>query len=343
MLKAATGSASVAQKEEDRMERAFKRVAMIVAASAAGFFAVTDLSHGQQYPVKPVRVIVPFAPGGGSDITARQFSQKLSEGLGQQFLVDNRGGAGGLIGMELTAKAPPDGYTIMMMSASFSATSALNKPAFDPINTIVPVAEFGITPFVLTVHPSVPAKTTKELIALARNTKGGLTYASTGVGSITHLATELFMNTAKIRMVHVPYKSTGAAMGDLLSGQVPIIVGSLLPVTPHLGTGRLRALAVTTAKRWYSLPNVPTLGETLPGYEVELWFGTMTPRGTPQPIIDRINGIVNKALESAEIKKNLEQQGMVPTGGTPQKFGERIRKEYDRWVKVVQEANIKAE
>ena len=325
------------------MEKKSRRIAIAAAATVASLFGVMDASYGQQYPVKPVRVIVPFAPGGGSDITARQFSQKLSEALGQQFLVDNRGGAAGLIGMELTAKAPPDGYTLMMMSASFSASSALNKPAFDPINNIVPVAEFGITPFVLTVHPSVPAKTTKELIALARNTKGGLTFASTGVGSITHLATELFMNMAKIRMVHVPYKSTGAAMGDLLSGQVPIIVGSLLPVTPHLSSGRLRALAVTTAKRWYSLPNVPTLGETLPGYEVELWFGTMAPRGTPQPIIDRINGVVNKALESAEIKKNLEQQGMVATGGTPQKFGERIRKEYERWLKVVQEANIKAE
>jgi len=325
------------------MEKKSRRIAIAAAATVASLFGVMDASYGQQYPVKPVRVIVPFAPGGGSDITARQFSQKLSEALGQQFLVDNRGGAAGLIGMELTAKAPPDGYTLMMMSASFSASSALNKPAFDPINNIVPVAEFGITPFVLTVHPSVPAKTTKELIALARNTKGGLTFASTGVGSITHLATELFMNMAKIKMVHVPYKSTGAAMGDLLSGQVPIIVGSLLPVTPHLSSGRLRALAVTTAKRWYSLPNVPTLGETLPGYEVELWFGTMAPRGTPQPIIDRINGVVNKALEGAEIKKNLEQQGMVPTGGTPQKFGERIRKEYERWLKVVQEANIKAE
>jgi tripartite-type tricarboxylate transporter receptor subunit TctC len=325
------------------MEKKSRRIAIAAAATVASLFGVMDASYGQQYPVKPVRVIVPFAPGGGSDITARQFSQKLSEALGQQFLVDNRGGAAGLIGMELTAKAPPDGYTLMMMSASFSASSALNKPAFDPINNIVPVAEFGITPFVLTVHPSVPAKTTKELIALARNTKGGLTFASTGVGSITHLATELFMNMAKIKMVHVPYKSTGAAMGDLLSGQVPIIVGSLLPVTPHLSSGRLRALAVTTAKRWYSLPNVPTLGETLPGYEVELWFGTMAPRGTPQPIIDRINGVVNKALESAEIKKNLEQQGMVATGGTPQKFGERIRKEYERWLKVVQEANIKAE
>jgi tripartite-type tricarboxylate transporter receptor subunit TctC len=324
------------------MQQTFKRAA-IAAAILAGSVAWSAPVLSQQYPTKPVRVIVPFAPGGGSDITARQFSHKLTEALGQQFIVDNRGGAAGLIGMEATAKAPPDGYTIMMMSASFSASSALNKPAFDPINSIIPVAEFGITPFVLTVHPSVPAKTTKELIALARNTKGGLTYASTGVGSITHLSTELFMNMAKIKMVHVPYKSTGAAMGDLLSGQVPIIVGSLLPVTPHLATGRLRALAVTTAKRWYSLPNVPTLGETLPGYEVELWFGTMAPRGTPPAVIERLNGVVNKALSSEDIKKNLEQQGMVPTGGTPQKFGERIRKEYDRWLKVVQEAGIKSE
>jgi tripartite-type tricarboxylate transporter receptor subunit TctC len=314
----------------------------VLAASSVLVSAVVPV-YAQQYPTKVVRVIVPFAPGGGSDITARQFAQKLSEALGQQFIVDNRGGAGGLIGMEMTAKAPPDGYTIMMMSASFSATSALNKPPFDPINSIVPVAEFGITPFVLTIHPSVPAKTAKELIALARSTKGGLTYASTGVGSITHLSTELFLNMAKIKMVHVPYKSTGAAMGDLLSGQVPIIVGSLLPVVPHIGTGKLRALAVTTAKRWYSLPNVPTLGETLPGYEVELWFGTMAPRGTPQAIIERLNAVVNKALEQPEMKKNLEQQGMTPTGGTPQKFGNRIQKEYQRWLKVVQEANIKPE
>jgi tripartite-type tricarboxylate transporter receptor subunit TctC len=316
--------------------------AAVVLAASTVVSAVAPV-YAQQYPTKVVRVIVPFAPGGGSDITARQFAQKLSEALGQQFIVDNRGGAGGLIGMEMTAKAPPDGYTIMMMSASFSATSALNKPPFDPINSIVPVAEFGITPFVLTIHPSVPAKTAKELIALARSTQGGLTYASTGIGSITHLSTELFLNMAKIKMVHVPYKSTGAAMGDLLSGQVPIIVGSLLPVVPHIGTGKLRALAVTTAKRWYSLPNVPTLAETLPGYEVELWFGTMAPRGTPQPIIDRLNGAVNKALEQPEMKKNLEQQGMAPTGGTPQKFDSRIRKEYQRWLKVVQEANIKPE
>jgi tripartite-type tricarboxylate transporter receptor subunit TctC len=325
------------------MKSAIRRASALAGAVTGALLGMTAPAHSQQYPSKIVRVIVPFAPGGGSDITARQFSQKLSEAFGQQFIVDNRGGAGGLIGMELAAKAPPDGYTIMMMSGSFSATSALNKPSFDPINSIVAVHEFGYTPFVLTVHPSLPSKTTKELIALARGTKGGLSYASTGIGSITHLSTELFLNMAKIRMVHVPYKSTGAAMGDLLSGQVPVIVGSLLPVVPHVGSGKLRALAVTTAKRWYSLPNVPTLAETLPGYQVELWFGAMAPRGTPQPIIDRINGALNKALEQPDMKKNLEQQGMVPSGGTPAQFNDRIRKEYERWLKVVAAANIKAE
>jgi tripartite-type tricarboxylate transporter receptor subunit TctC len=314
------------------------RIAMAFAGAVAAVPA-----YAQQYPSKPVRVVVPFAPGGGSDITARQFSQKLTEALGQQFVVDNRGGAGGIIGMEMVAKAIPDGYTLMMMSGSFSATAATHKPAFDPIVNIIPVAEFGITPFVLTVHPSLPVKTTKELIALARAKPGQLVYASSGLGGLTHLATELILLETKTKMVHVPFKSTGAAMTDLLSGQTPIIVGSLLPVVPHLETGKLRALGVTTAQRWHSLPNVPTVAETLPGYDVELWFGTMVPKGTPQPIIDRLNDAINKALQSADIKKNLEAQGMTATGGTPQKFGERINREYARWVKVVKEANIKAE
>ncbi len=314
-------------------------------AAVAGLVAALGATpvQAQQYPTKVVRVIVPFAPGGGSDLTARQFSAKLSEYLGQQFVVDNRGGAGGLIGMEMTAKAPPDGYTIMMMSGSFSATSALNKPKFDPIHNIVPVAEFGITPFVLTVHPSLPPKTTKELIAMARAKPNALSYASPGVGSITHLATELLLGMTKVKMVHIPYKSTGAAMSDLLSGQAPIIVGSLLPVVPHVETGRLRALAVTTGKRWYSLPNVPTVNEAVPGYDVELWFGTMAPRGTPQPIIEQLNAALNKALQSPDMKKNLEAQGMIGTGGTPQKFGERINREYDRWLKVVKDSDIKVE
>jgi tripartite-type tricarboxylate transporter receptor subunit TctC len=203
------------------------------------------------------------------------------------------------------------------------------------------VAEFGFTPFVLTVHPSLPAKTTKELIALARTTKGGLSYAGTGTGGATHLATELFSSMAKIKMVAIQYKSTGAAMADLLSGQVPVIVGSLLPVTPHLSSGKLRGLAVTTAKRWHTVPNLPTIAETLPGYEVVLWFGTMAPRGTPQPIVERLNSAINKALGDPTVKKILETDGMIASGGTPAQFGDRIRKDYDRWTRVVKEAGIK--
>ena len=323
------------------MTSQFKRLAWASMAACGAIAAAPALA--QQYPVKPVRVIVPFAPGGGSDITARVFSNALSDFLGQQFIVDNRGGAGGLIGMEATARAVPDGYTIMMMSASFAATSAVRKPAFDPINSIVAVAEFGFTPFVLTVHPSLPAKNTKELIALARTTKGGLSYAGTGTGGATHLATELFSSMAKIKMVPIQYKSTGAAMSDLLSGQVPVIVGSLLPVTPHVKTGRLKALAVTTAKRWHTLPDVPTIAETVPGYEVVLWFGTMVPRGTPPAVIDRLNAGINKALQSADIKKSLASDGMTPSGGTPQAFDGRIRKDYERWTRVVKESNIRVD
>ena len=318
------------------------KVMMAVVVMAAALSGVAP-AVAQQYPAKVVRVIVPFAPGGGSDITARQVAQKLTEHLGQQFVVDNRGGAGGVIGMEMVAKAPPDGYVIMVMSGSFSATAATHRPAFDPINSIIPVAEVGIAPFVLSVHPSLPPKTTKEFIALAKAKPGQLVYASSGMGGLTHLATELMGIMANIKMVHVPYKSTGPAITDLISGQCQFIVGSLPPIQPLIQTGRLRALAVTTSKRWFALPDVPTMGETLPGYEVELWFGVMAPRGTPPAIVERLNATVNKFLQDADMKKNLDQQGMIPTGGTAQKYGERIRADYARWVKVVDSAGIKPE
>ncbi|MBI4194115.1 MAG: tripartite tricarboxylate transporter substrate binding protein [Betaproteobacteria bacterium] len=325
------------------MKRTIKPGTMMSVAglAAAALVGAAIPAWSQQYPTKTVRVIVPFAPGGGSDITARQISAKFTEKLGQQFVVDNRGGAAGLIGMELTAKASPDGYTIMIMSGSFTASPAVHRPAFDPINTIVPVGEVGYTPFVLSVHPSLPTKTAKELIALARAKPGELVYASSGVGGLTHLATELMLNMAKLKMIHVPYKSTGAAMADLLYGRAQLIVGSLLPTLPHFKTGKLRPLAVTTTKRWYSLPDVPTLAETLPGYEVELWFGVMAPRGTPQAVLDRLNSALNRSIQDADMKSSLEKQGMVPSGGTPAQFGQRIRKDYDRWVKVVDQAGIK--
>ena len=313
-------------------------VAFVVTAAALYPALVT----AQAYPAKIVRVVVPFAPGGGSDITARQVSAKLTEMLKQQFVVDNRGGAAGIIGMEMVAKAPADGYTIMMMSGSFSATSATHRPAFDPVNSIPGVAEFGITPFLVTVHPSLPPKTAKELIALAKAKPGALTYATSGMGGLTHMATELLLSMTGTQMLGVHYKSTGAAMTDLLSGQAPIIVGSLLPIVPHAGPGgKLRVLAVTTAKRWYSLPNVPPLGESVPGYEVELWFGAMAPRGMPQPILDTLNSSINKILQEPDMKRNLDVQGMVPTGGTPQQFNDRIQREYARWTKVVKDRGIK--
>lgn len=315
-------------------------LAFVLIAGLAPAFAQTAWS--QPYPAKSVRVIVPFAPGGGSDLTARQFSSKLGALLGQQFIVDNRGGAGGIIGMEAVAKSPPDGYTIMMMSGSFSASAATHKPAFDPMNSILPVAEFGISPFLVTVHPSLPARNMKELISLARAKPGSLTYASSGVGGLTHLTTELINLTARINMVHVPYKSNGAAITDLLSGQVSLIVASL-PVVPYFASGRLRPLAVTTAKRWPSLPDIPTVAETLPGYEVELWFGAMVPRGTPEAVINRLNAAINKALDDPEMKKNLDAQGIVPTGGTVQKFRERIQHDFRNWANVVDAARIKIE
>jgi tripartite-type tricarboxylate transporter receptor subunit TctC len=311
----------------------------VLATLAAALFPA--LSNAQNYPTRPVRVVVPFAPGGGSDITARQVSGKLGEIFKQQFVVENRAGAGGIVGMEYVAKAPADGYTIMMMSGSFSASAATHKPAFDPVNTIPGLAEFGITPFVLTVHPSLPVKSTKDLIGLAKAKPGDLTFATSGLGGLTHMATELMLSMTNTKMVGVHYKSTGAAMADLLSGQAPIIVGSLLPVTPHVKTGKLRALGVTTEKRWYSLPDVPTVGESISGYAVELWFGTMAHRNTPKPIIEALNGAINKILLDPEMKKNLERQGMMATGGTPAKFNERIQREYQRWLKVVSERGIK--
>jgi tripartite-type tricarboxylate transporter receptor subunit TctC len=312
--------------------------------AGAALTALT-FSHAwaQAWPSKPVRVIVPFAPGGGSDLTARPVSQKLSEALGQQFVVDNRGGAGGAIGMELTAKAPPDGYTIMSMSGSFSATAATRKLSYDPLEAIVPVVEIGYAPNVLVVHPSVPAKTTRELINLARAQPGKLVYASTGTGGLTHMGMELFARMAGIKLVHVPYKSTGAMMPEFIAGQTHVTIAGMLGAQPFYESGKLRAIAVSTAQRWPSLPHLPTIAETVPGYEAGTYYGIFVPKGTPRAIIERLNAEVNRILHDGSIKKGLEAQGMAPTGGTPANLGERVKREYDGWVKVVRETGMKIE
>jgi tripartite-type tricarboxylate transporter receptor subunit TctC len=304
---------------------------------------LVSAAFAQSWPVKPVRVIVPFAPGGGADLTARPISQKLAESLGQQFIVDNRGGAGGAIGMELTAKAPADGYTLMSMSGSFSATAATHKLSFDPLDALIPVVEIGYAPNVLVVHPSLPARSTKELLDLARRRPGQLVYGSTGVGGLTHMATELLAYMSKVKMVHVPYKSTGAAVPELLSGQIQVMVAGMLAMRPSFDSGKVRALAVTTAERWPALPTLPTIAEAVPGYEAGTYYGMFVPKGTPQVVIDRVNAEVNRILQDGGIKKTLEAQGMAATGGVPSKFAQRVKSEYDGWVKVVRETKLKVE
>jgi tripartite-type tricarboxylate transporter receptor subunit TctC len=307
------------------------------------FALLTFEVQAQTWPVKPVRVVVPFAPGGGADLTARPIAQKLTEYLGQQFVVDNRGGAAGAIGMEIAAKSAPDGYTIMVMSSSYSATPATHKLPIDVFATTTPVVEVGHTPSVLVTHPSLPVRTTRELIDFARARPGQLSYASTGIGGATHLVTELFASMAKVKMVNVPYKSTGLATVDVMAGQCQLMVGSLLGTINHVRSSKLRALAVTSAQRWYSLPEIPAVAEALPGYETVVWYGVWVPKGTPQPIVERLNGTVNRMLEDADIKNWLEKQGMAASGGSPARLEERARTDYERWVKVVKESNIRIE
>ncbi len=313
------------------------------AVAVCAALLVAPTAAAQTWPAKSVRVIVPFGPGGGADLTARPVSQKLSEALGQQFVVDNRGGAGGAIGMELTAKAPPDGYTLMSVSGSFSATAATHKLPYDPFDALIPVVELGYAPNVLVVHPSLPAKSTAELVALARVNQGKLIFASTGIGGLTHMATELFANLAGVKMVHVPYKSTGIAMPELIAGQTQIMIAGMLGAQQFYTSGRLRALGVTTAKRWPSLPNLPAIAETLPGYDTGTYYGMFLPKGTPPAIVARLNAEVNKILQDGGIKNTLEAQGMAASGGTPAVFAARVKKEYGDWVKVVRDAKLKIE
>jgi len=308
--------------------------AALLACAAAG---------AQDYPSKPVRVIVPFATGGGSDITARNMSMKLTGELNQQFIVENKPGAGGVVGLETLIKSPPDGYTIMISTSSWSTAAALSKPSFDPVSDIAPVIEIGFNPLVLSLHPSVPAKTPRELIALAKARPGQLAYATPGIGAITHLAMELMLHMAKIDLLSVPYKSTGATTTDLLAGRTQLILGGLVPLQPYIQAGRLRPIAVTTAKRWHSLPDVAAMAEALPGYEVESWFGIVMPKGVPPAVLERMNAAANKILRDPDVKKNLEGEGMAIVGGSTEQFSKRIRNDHGRWVKLVRDAKLKGE
>ena len=296
-------------------------------------------ASAQTYPSKPVRVIIPFAPGGGVDILARQINPKLAEYLGQPFIIDNRGGAGGMIGTEIAQKAPPDGHTLAAVSGSYASNAAFYKSSREPAAAVATIIEIGFSPFLVAAQPSIPARTVKELIAHAKTAQ--LSYGTGGTGSITHLATVLLGLTGGVTWLHVPYKSSSLALVDLVAGQTQFIVGSMLPTLPHVRAGRLNGIAVTTAERWPATPNFPTVAETYPDYNVELWFGMWAPKGTPPAIVAKLNAAVNRALREPDIEKNFVASGLQITGGTPQRFDERIRKELARWNKVVAAAGIR--
>jgi len=311
-------------------------------ALLAACFALS--AAAQTYPSKPVRIIVPFAPGGGSDFIARFTAQRLSGSFGSQVIVENKPGAGGLLGIEQGVKADPDGYTFTLIASSYTVNPALYPLKYDPVNDITPVVQISQGPMLVVVNPKVPAKTAAELIKLAKDKPGTLNFASAGQGSITHMACELFAYMAGIKMNHIPYKGTGPALTDTISGQTDLFCTSTATALPHVKAGRLRALAVTTANRLAAEPNVPTLAESgVKGYDVALWHGLIGPKGMPKVAVDKMNAEVNKLLKSKETADQLQTDGVSPKGGTPAAFREQIRKEVDLWKKTVAATGVKVE
>ena len=298
------------------------------------------------YPAKPIRFVVAFPPGGGTDIIARVIAQKLSERLAQQVVVDNRPGAGGNIGTDIVAKSAPDGYTMLMGSAGPLAINAslFAKMPFDPIKDLAPVTLAASTPNVLVVHPSLPARTVKELIALARARPGEINFASSGHGTPAHLAGELFNSMAGVKLVHVPYKGAAPALADLLGGQVQLMFSTMPPALPHVKDGKLRALAVTSRKRSPAAPDLPTLDEAaLAGFEAITWHGVVVPAGTPTTVIALLNREIVAILHLPEVVERLSGQGAEAVGSTPAEFAAYIRSESVKWAKVVRESGAKAE
>ena len=300
----------------------------------------------QTYPSKPIRLIVPFSPGGGVDFTARVVGQKLGEAYGQPVVADNRAGAAGVIGTELVAKAAPDGYTLLLGSAGPLAIlpGVSARLPYDPVRDFAPITLVSSMPFVLVVHPSLAVRSVQDLIALARAKPGQLNYASPGSGSTTHLATELFKALAKVDIVHVPYKGVAPAMSDLLAGQVQLTVANIISALPYAKTGRMRGLAVTSARRVSAIPGIPTVGESgVPGYEVTSWNGWLAPAATPPEIIAKLNAELVKAAKAADIAERMATDGGEPLGTTPEQFRQHLIGEIARWRKVVQVAGISVE
>jgi tripartite-type tricarboxylate transporter receptor subunit TctC len=310
-----------------------------------GLTAYTAPANAQAFPNKPVKLIVPFVAGGATDIVARLVAQKLSTAWGQPVVVENRGGAGGNIGADAVAKSPADGYTILVTSGSIVTVNPhmYAKMPFDAKKDLAPITNLASGPQVLVVHPAVPAKNVKELVALAKSKPGQLNFGSAGIGSQVHMAAEAFVYAAGIEAQHIPYKGEAVAFTDLAGGQVQFMVGNIAGATGHIQSGRIRALGVTSAKRSPQLPDVPTVAEAgLPGFENTGWFGFMAPAGTPKAIIDKIHADTVKVLADQEVKDRLTQLGMAPVGNSPADFTKEIAVEYERWGKVVTARKITA-
>ncbi len=311
---------------------------LAVAAAGPAFAA-------SAYPDRPVRLIVGFAPGGAADILGRVAAQQLSDRLGQQVVVDNRGGAGGLIATEIAVKANADGYTLLFSSIPHVINPHLyKKVSYDAIRDFTPVVQFVAVPLMMAAGPSLPVKSVKELIAYAKANPGKINYGSAGSGSSSHLAVELFKSMAGVRMAHIPYKGTGPLITDMLAGQIGVTIASAVPLAPHVRSGgKLRGLAVTGPKRSAAFPELPAIAETVPGYEVVNWFGIFAPAGTPAEIVKRINAELNAALSAPELVKRLNAQGADAVGGSAEGFARVVKADYAKWAKVVKESGARVD
>ena len=321
------------------MKLAGKCCLLILALAAAP-------AHAAGYPDRPLRLIVPFPPGGGNDILARAVGQRLAEPLGQQVIVDNRGGAGGLIGGQIAATSAPDGYTLFLGSLGSLAHNPALRPTlpYSPPRDFASVSMLATSPFIVVVHPGVAAKSVQELLALARTKPGALNYGSAGSGSSLHMTGELFKHATGAQITHVAYKGTAPALVDLLSGQVQIVFSTMPPPLPHVKTGKLRAIAVTSAKRAKAVPEVPTVAESgVAGFEVEIWQGIVVPSRTPRTLIDQLNKAVVKVLAMPAMVDVLAAQGLDPAPSSPAQFDKLVRSEIERWTKLVKSAGIRIE
>ena len=338
----APGGSPASSKQGSRLRDANVRESR---ADAAGFYRVADVAS-QSYPLKPIRIIVPFAPGGAKDIIARVVSQRLAEPLGQQVIVDNRGGAGGALGAEQVARAPADGYTLLLANPGPNAINPVLQPKtpYDPIKDFTMITLMAVSPQVLVIHPSMPVRSVKDLVALARAKPGQINYGSSGIGAITHLAMEFFKARTKTDMVHIPYQGANLSLTALIGGQVSTMFAALGSISNMLGTGKIKALGVAANERTPLLPGVPTIAEGgIKDFEVVNWFGILAPANTPRLVVDRLNQAINRVVQSPETKERFSSLGFEPRGGTPEDLERHIKSEIARWASVIKSQGIKPE